>query len=143
MKKILFLTGFAVVGLIFMAATVKPGGSGFGMAKFKWTETTHEFGKIPQGKPVTAEFKFKNSGEAPLVISSVKGSCGCTVTDYTKEAVSPGKEGVVKATFNAASAGVFNKTVTVTANVEGGSETLTIKGEVIPKGKEVKEEKQS
>lgn len=141
MKKLLFLAGFAIAGLILMAASINPGVTGFGMAKFSWTKTTHDFGKIPQGTPVSAEFKFKNSGDVPLVISSVKGSCGCTVTDYTKEAVAPGKEGVVKATFNAASAGVFNKTVTVTANVEGGSEVLTIKGEVIPKDK--KEEKQS
>lgn len=127
MKKILFLAGFLVSGLIFMAASPMH----FGMAKFAWNETIHDFGKITQGKPVTTEFKFKNAGDVPLVISSVRGSCGCTVTDYTKEAVAPGKEGVVKATFNAASAGVFNKTVTVTANVEGGTEVLTIKGEVI------------
>jgi hypothetical protein len=100
-------------------------------AAFQWKETTHDFAKIPQGKPVTAEFKFKNTGSVPLVISSAQGSCGCTVPEYSKEPIAPGKEGIVKATFNAANAGAFTKTVTITANTEKGQEVLTIKGEVV------------
>lgn len=130
MKKVLFLASLAITVMLLISANIKS--ANFGMAKFTWNETTHDFGKIVQGKPVATEFKFKNTGDVPLVISNVRGSCGCTVTDYTKEAVAPGKEGMVKATFNSARAGVFSKTVTVTANVEGGTETLTIKGEVTP-----------
>lgn len=103
-------------------------------AVFKWGETTHEFGKIPQGKPVTYEFKFTNTGKAPLVLTNVRGSCGCTTTDYTKEPVAPGKTGYIKATFNAAAMGNFTKSITVTANTENGSEVLYIKGEVITTG---------
>ena len=99
-------------------------------AKFKWELTTHDFGKIPKGTPVTAEFTFTNEGSTPLIISNVKSSCGCTVADYTKEAVEPGKTGIVKAKYNAASVGAFTKSIRVTANVEGGTETLYIKGEV-------------
>ena len=101
------------------------------MAKFNWEKTTHNFGKIAQGKPVTIDFTFTNDGKTPLVISNVRGSCGCTVTKYTKEPIAPGKTGFVKATFNAAAMGAFTKSVRVTANVEGGNETLFIKGEVI------------
>lgn len=100
-------------------------------AAFEWKTVSHDFGKIPQGKPVTAEFKFKNSGTVPLVISNAQGSCGCTVPEYTKEPIAPGKEGIIKATFNAAAGGPFNKTVTITANTEKGQETLTVKGEVV------------
>lgn len=100
-------------------------------AAFEWKAVSHDFGKIPQGKPVTAEFKFKNSGTVPLVISNAQGSCGCTVPEYTKEPIAPGKEGIIKATFNAAAGGPFNKTVTITANTEKGQETLTVKGEVV------------
>jgi len=100
------------------------------MAAFKWVETTHDFGKIPQGKPVTFEYKFTNVGKTPLVISQAQAGCGCTTPDYSKEPVAPGKTGSVKATFNAAAVGVFNKSVTVTANVEGGSTYLILKGEV-------------
>jgi len=100
------------------------------MAAFKWNETTHDFGQIPQGKPVTAEFKFTNVGKVPLVLSSVNASCGCTTPDWSKDPIAPGKTGYIKATFNAAAAGAFNKSVTVNANVEGGATYLTIKGEV-------------
>jgi len=100
-------------------------------ALFGWVETTHDFGRITQGKPVTAEFKFTNRGELPLVIKHAQGSCGCTGVDYPKAAVLPGQSGVIKATFNAASAGSFNKTVTVESNAEGGLSTLYIKGEVV------------
>jgi hypothetical protein len=101
------------------------------VAVFKWDETTHDFGKIQQGKPVVAQFAFTNNGGVPLVISSAKGSCGCTGVEYPKEAVLPGKTGKITATFNAASVGAFNKTVTVVSNAEGGTKVLTIQGEVI------------
>lgn len=135
MKKLILSATF-VFGVIFFAMSQASSvsiesGSPSSMAKFKWEETTHNFGKIVQRKPVAAVFVFTNTGSTPLVISNVRGSCGCTVTQYTKEAIAPGKTGNVKATFNAAAMGAFNKSVRVTANVEGGTETLFIKGEVV------------
>jgi hypothetical protein len=101
-------------------------------AVFNWDNTTHDFGKVKQGTPVTHEFKFTNTGKVPLVITNVQASCGCTTPAWTKEPVMPGGQGFIKATYNAASAGAFNKTVTVTANIETGFIQLTIKGEVQP-----------
>ncbi len=98
---------------------------------FKWTATEHDFGKIKQGVPVMYEFSFTNSGEVPLIISTVQASCGCTVTEYTKQPIESGEKGFVKATFNAANVGQFTKTVTVNANTEDGIARLTIKGEVV------------
>jgi hypothetical protein len=134
MKKIILSAAF-IFGVISFAISQASSvsvesGDPTSMAKFKWENTTHNFGKINQGKPVSHEFLFTNTGTIPLVISNVKGSCGCTVTNYTKEPIAPGKTGNVKATFNAAAMGAFNKSVRVTANVEGGMETLFIKGEV-------------
>jgi hypothetical protein len=100
------------------------------VAVFSWDNTTHDFGKVKQGTPVTHEFKFTNTGKVPLVITNVQASCGCTTPAWTKEPVMPGGQGYIKATYNAASAGAFNKTVTVTANIETGFIQLTIKGEV-------------
>lgn len=100
-------------------------------ALFNWQNATHDFGRIIQGKPVTAEFAFTNKGEVPLLISHAQGSCGCTGVDYPKTAVLPGQSGVVKATFNAAAIGAFNKTVTIESNAEGGIQTLYFKGEVV------------
>jgi len=133
MKKLVLIASF-VFGVIFLAKSqtvAVESGDPTSMAKFKWEKTTHDFGKIEQGKPVSVEFAFTNTGSTPLVISNVKGSCGCTVTEYTKEPIAPGKTGNVKATYNAAAMGAFNKSVRVTANVEGGNETLFIKGEVV------------
>ena len=103
----------------------------FETANFLWIGTTYDFGKIKVNSPVTHEFRFTNSGDAPLVISSVQASCGCTVTDYSKDLISPGSEGYVKATYNAAKVGVFSKTVTVNANAAESVVQLTIKGEVV------------
>lgn len=100
-------------------------------ASFNWSETTHDFGKTKIGEPVSFEFRFQNTGMLPLIISSVKASCGCTVAAYTKEPVSHGASGFVKATYNAASKGIYSKTVAVTANTPEGTIHLTIKGEIV------------
>ena len=97
----------------------------------EWTNKTHDFGKIPRGQPVTAEFQFKNPSMVPLIINSVKPSCGCTVADYPKEPVAPQKTGSIKVTFNAASPGYFQKSVVVATNAGEDNEILIIKGEVI------------
>lgn len=102
-----------------------------GVLKFK--EETHKFGKVPQGVPVTNEFVFTNTGSDPVIISNVSASCGCTTPTWTKDPVLPGKTGSIKATFNAATPGLFNKSVTVSSNTEGGSVILYLNGEVVPK----------
>ena len=98
---------------------------------FSWDASSHDFGKIKQGVPVTHEFKFTNTGKSALVIVNAQPSCGCTTPDWTKTPVPPGGSGFIKATFNAAAAGPFNKTITVTANTQEGATYLTIKGEVL------------
>jgi hypothetical protein len=108
-----------------------------GMAKFKWDKTTHDFGKIEENLPVEHKFAFTNNGKSPLIISNVRPSCGCTVTEYTKEPVPPGKKGFVKATYDTKRVGIFNKSIRVTANIEGGTEMLMIKGEVVPEAEAI------
>jgi hypothetical protein len=100
----------------------------------KFAKETHDFGKIEQGKPVTHVFEFKNTGTDPVVINDAQASCGCTKPSWTREPIMPGKTGSVSATFNAAAAGQFTKTVTVTSNAEGGQTVLYLKGEVVPQG---------
>ncbi|MDR2854051.1 MAG: DUF1573 domain-containing protein [Prevotellaceae bacterium] len=96
-------------------------------------ETIHDFGKVEQGKPVTVEFEFTNTGNTPLVVSNAKPSCGCTVSNWTKTPVEPGKTGTVTATYNAANAGSFTKTVTVSSNATTPELRLTVRGEVTAK----------
>jgi hypothetical protein len=102
---------------------------------FSWESIRINLGKTTQNTPVTAVFKFKNSGGAPLVITGVQAGCGCTTPEYSKDPVYPGGTGFIKATYNAVNAGVFSKTVTVIANVEGGTTVLTLEGEVMAGGK--------
>lgn len=99
-------------------------------AGIKFDEIVHNFGTFDESKgKVTCEFKFTNTGSAPLVLQEVKASCGCTTPEWTKTPVAPGKTGVVKATYNATGRpGAFNKTITVKSNA--GETKLTIKGEV-------------
>ena len=99
-------------------------------AAFAWSQTSFDFGKIKHNEPVSNTFTFTNEGTEPLVITSVQASCGCTVTEYSKDPIAPGGKGFVKATYNAAKVGQFTKTVTVNANTEDAVVQLTIKGEV-------------
>jgi hypothetical protein len=103
------------------------------VATVTWKSTTIDLGKIEQGKPVTVEFEFTNPSMIPLIINSVKPTCGCTIADYPKEPIQPGKSGKITATYNAAASGPFNKTVVVSSNAADGNTALVIKGEVVPK----------
>ncbi len=96
-----------------------------------WKTEVVDAGEIPQGKPKAIEFEFTNNGSAPLVITSAKGSCGCTIADYPKEPIAPGKTAKVTATYNAAAKGPFTKTVTVTTSESETPKVLTLKGTVI------------
>ncbi len=108
------------------------------LASFKWTDTDHDFGKVSQGKPVTVEFKFTNSGGEPLIVSDAKGSCGCTGVEYPKEPIMPNQSGTIKATFNAAAIGPFTKSVTVFSNAAEGVTVLRFQGEVVEASKPTK-----
>jgi hypothetical protein len=96
-----------------------------------WKSETIDVGAIPQNTPKPIIFEFKNTGKTAVVVTNVQGSCGCTATDYTKTPIAPGKSGTVTATYNAANAGGFTKTVSVTTNVETAPKVLTIKGTVV------------
>ena len=91
-------------------------------------ETEFDFGDIKQGDKVEHTFEFTNTGEADLLISTARASCGCTVPEFTEEAVKPGKSGKIKVTFNSAGKkGPTTKTITVVCNTANENEILTIK----------------
>ena len=102
--------------------------------KMTFAKAEHDFGTIKEGDKVTYVFKFKNSGEADLLISDAKGSCGCTVPEFPKDPIKPGQSGDIKVSFNSAGKpGQQAKTVTITANTAAGTEKLNIKATVTPK----------
>ena len=97
-------------------------------AAFTFEETEFDFGNIAQGDVVKHSFKFTNTGEAPLMISDIKTTCGCTTPQYTKDPVAPGEAGEILVQFNSSGkSGVINKRVTIYANVEGGTDMISIK----------------
>lgn len=137
-KAIILVAAFAIAVVALgkeLTASIKNEVPAKPFAAFSWEATTFDFGQVVKGEPVTHEFTFTNTGSDALIISSVQASCGCTVTEYTKDPIPAGEKGFVKATYNAAKAGVFSKTVTINANTEDVVVTLTIKGEVVSNSK--------
>lgn len=99
---------------------------------FEFADETHDFGTITQGEKISYSFRFKNSGKTDLIISSAKGSCGCTVPEYPKSPIASGKEGKIDVVFDSdGKSGKQNKTVTLVANTYPSTKALTITGEVI------------
>ena len=96
-----------------------------------WKSEELDLGNVPQGKPVSVFFEFKNTGTTPVFIESVQASCGCTAADYSKTPVLPGESTKITATYNAAAKGAFKKTITVKTNAEEMPRILAIKGVVI------------
>lgn len=121
MKKIVQIS-MALVAVFLMSFSVK--------TLVSWKADTIDAGVIPQGTPKTFEFVLTNESDKDLVITNVKPTCGCTASDYTKEAIPAGKTGFVKATYNASIKGAFNKTITVYTSLEETPKLLTLKGEV-------------
>ncbi|MEC7264434.1 MAG: DUF1573 domain-containing protein [Bacteroidota bacterium] len=88
----------------------------------------YDFGTIQRGTPQETVFKFTNTGDAPLIITDAKSSCGCTVPEYPKNTpIAPGETGELLVKFNGSGQNQVTKTITVTANTAKGSEILRIK----------------
>lgn len=103
------------------------------LTTISFDKVEHDFGNIKEGDVVEHVFKFTNTGKEPLIIESAKGSCGCTVPEYPKEPLAPGKTGEMKVKFNSqAKVNKQRKTVTVIANTAPENTTLTIVADVEP-----------
>ena len=93
----------------------------------------HDFGEIISGTNVETVFNYKNTGNAPLVITDIKSSCGCTIPqNWTKEPLEPGASGSFTVKFNGKGTNKVSKAVTVTANTEKGREVVKITAFVKP-----------
>lgn len=97
----------------------------------KFASETIDLGKIKQGVPATATFTVINIGTEPLIIEQANPTCGCTVGDYTKSPIAPGKSGTITATYNAASANHFDKHLTVKFAGVDETKSITITGDVL------------
>lgn len=100
--------------------------------QLQFKEETHDFGTIAEDNgPVTHEFVFTNNSARPVKILTVQASCGCTTPGWSKEPVEPGKSGYIQASYNPKGRpGYFNKSLTVTTDLEANPVILQIKGQV-------------
>ncbi|UAB74247.1 DUF1573 domain-containing protein [Mesoflavibacter sp. SCSIO 43206] len=146
MKKIILLS-FALIGILTLSVaqtaekteTVKAATNTKG-AKIEFESKTIDYGTIENGADGNREFKFTNTGDAPLVITNAKGSCGCTVPTWPRTPIAPGASDVIKVRYATNRTGGFSKTVTLTTNaVNSATVRLRIKGTVKPKVEETKE----
>lgn len=117
-------------------------GAGFAMAQEKavewpvitFEESSKDFGDITQGDKVENVFEFENTGNAPLIISNVAATCGCTVPSWPKEPIAPGKKGEIKVSFNSAGKmGKQNSVVRIYSNASEPIEKVSMISNVLPK----------
>jgi len=129
MKKSIMLLAFALMAVV--AATAQP--------QLKLSTMRHDFGSILWNQPAKAVFQLTNSGSSDLVIEAVHPDCGCTLVDWTKEPISPGKEGQIEVTYDAALLGHFVKQLAVTTNESSVPFYLTVSGDVVLEKKDYSE----
>lgn len=128
MKKSLFflvLMSLATYGLFAQDNQTKTNDS------IVFEKLVHDYGTIKRGGDGNCVFTFTNKGQKPLVLSNVRASCGCTVPQWPKEPILPGKKGEIKVKYNTKRPGSFNKSITVRSNAANSVVRLRIKGKVV------------
>ncbi len=131
MKKINFLAFsllFLLLNLNVQAQETAP--------KIKFAVSTHEFGDIYQGDVVAHTFTFENTGNAPLVLTNVATTCGCTAPEWPREPIIPGETAEILIKFNSTGKmGIQNKVITIFSNASNPQERISITANILPKKK--------
>jgi hypothetical protein len=100
-------------------------------AAIEFKKETHDYGTVKYAGDGTCEFKFTNTGTAPLIITNAKGSCGCTVPQWPKDPIMPGASASIKVKYDTKRPGAINKSVTITSNATNSpTKVIRIKGNV-------------
>ncbi|HEY9560976.1 MAG TPA: DUF1573 domain-containing protein [Anseongella sp.] len=128
MKKLVLLASVLFL-TVFSASAQKEADAN--KPEFKFEKEVYDFGSLTEGEVATHEFKFKNVGKEPLVITNVIPSCGCTTPKWSKEPIAPGKSGVITVSYDTKGRPTpFSKNVTIHSNAKTPTKVLYIKGEV-------------
>jgi len=121
--------------ILFTAAVVVFAASAFAQKKVddiaKFTTEVINLGKIKQGVATKGIFTVTNISNQPLIIEQANPTCGCTISDYTKEPIAAGKSGIINATYNAATVGHFDKHLTVKFAGIDEMKSITLTGDVV------------
>ncbi|CAI8411186.1 MAG: Uncharacterised protein [Flavobacteriaceae bacterium] len=108
-------------------------------AKISFKNETVDYGKIVKGSDGIRVFEFTNTGDAELVVTNVKSSCGCTVPKKPEGPIAPGASGSIEVKYDTNRVGPIRKTVTVYSNADEPIKALKIKGEVLNSSKSILE----
>lgn len=127
MKKLVHL---AALLLGFSSVVAAQQDSAAAKGNIVFDKTVHDYGKVKLNGDGNCVFSFSNEGSAALVLNNVQSSCGCTVPNWPRTPVEPGKKGDIQVRYNTNRLGAFSKTITVYSNT-GQTVKLTIKGEVV------------
>jgi len=128
MKKIVLVL---FVGLLGLSLTAQEKA-----AKIEFKAETVDYGTIEKGSDGVRVFEFTNTGDAPLIVSKVSSSCGCTIPKKPEAPILPGKTGEIKVKYDTNRVGPIRKAITVISNADTPTKVLKIKGEVkAPEGK--------
>lgn len=126
------IVALAAIGTLLLGATPRVDSQQGPQMRFE--KASHNFGTLTKGgEEVEVEFRFVNSGDAPLIITRTTTSCRCITIRSPKRPVRAGAEGVITVSYDPKDEGVFNKSITVKANIPGGQITLYVSGEVVRK----------
>lgn len=105
-------------------------------AEISFKDKVHDYGTLFVGGDGNCEFEFTNTGKEPLILSSVRSSCGCTVPSWPREPILPGKKEVIKVKYDTNRIGPINKSVTVMSNAKNPTEVLRIAGNIVKKAED-------
>jgi len=143
MKKILVLLFIGVMSLTVKGQTKEDVKKDFTGPVFEFETEVIDYGDIAVNSDGNRVFKFTNIGKSPLIISKVKGSCGCTVPTKPEEPIMPGATGEIKVKYATNRIGPFSKTVTITSNAYEATKVIRIKGRVLEANSEDLQKKKS
>ncbi len=119
------------VGLMGMTLTAQDAA-----AKIEFKTETVDYGEIAKGADGVRVFEFTNTGDAPLIISKVSSSCGCTIPKKPEDPILPGATGEIQVKYDTNRVGPIRKAITVISNADTPTKVLKIKGEIkAPEGK--------
>jgi len=124
-KTFLILLAVTFCGIVNTTAQTSP--------KFKFENTTIDYGTVKQGSDGYRTFVFTNIGDAPIIISQVRSSCGCTIPEKPLEPILPGEKGYIKVHYDTNRLGPFQKNISITSNAKPELVVVHIKGLVVKK----------
>jgi len=122
MKKIVLVLFVGLMGLTGIAQEKA--------AKIEFKSETVDYGEITRGADGVRVFEFTNTGDAPLIVSKVSSSCGCTIPKKPEDPILPGKTGEIQVKYDTNRVGPIRKAITVISNADTPTKVLKIKGEV-------------